>query len=105
MPFDRALTLGVRYTCALVKYRCVKIERPFYYHRRGAPVVEAQVVRQAKQRAAVEKVICDKCVALDYHAEFVHRGENFQFCIANPFDLIQGNFLKGRFFELRELAA
>ena len=60
--------------------------------------------RDAERRAAVERVICDKCVELDFHAEFTHRGEVFRFCIVNPFDLIHGSFLKGRFFELRELA-
>jgi len=107
MPFDPGLDAAEfdYYLRLWSKYRCVKIERPFYYHRRAAAIGEAHVVQQAKRRAAAEKVICDKCVALDYHADFAHRGENFQFCITNPFDLIQGNFLKGRFFEMRELAA
>ena len=86
------------------KYRCVKIARPFYYERRGDPAATARASTGVEQRAAVERVICDKCAELDFRAEFTHRGEIFRFCVVNPFDLIHGSFLKGRFFELGELS-
>jgi FkbM family methyltransferase len=35
---------------------------------------------------------------------FEYRGESFKFYISNPFDLIHRCFLKGRFFEVDELA-
>ena len=92
-------------TCALwSKFRCVKVPLPFYYQRRVADVAALSQPLDDQQRAAIERVICDKCAELDFRAEFTYRGEIFRFCIVNPFDLIQGDFLKGKFFEQRELA-
>jgi FkbM family methyltransferase len=43
-------------------------------------------------------------VALDFHADFAWRGENFRFYVGDPFDPIHRCFLKRRFFEPDELA-
>ncbi len=84
-------------------FRCVKIPHPFYYERMSSRDDGARAVNSAARRQAVEGVIRTYCVALDFRAEFVHRGERFSFSVANPFDLIHGSFLKGRFFEIGEL--
>ena len=55
-------------------------------------------------RVAVERMICEKCMASEFHADFEYRGEKFRFYVFNPFDVIQRHYLKGRFFELDELA-
>jgi len=106
-PFDPARGAAAEFDYFLrlwSKYRCVKVARPFYYQRRAARATAAEESTEIERRAAVERVICDKCAELDFRAEFTYRGESFRFCMVNPFDLIHGNFLKGRFFELPELA-
>lgn len=80
------------------KHRCVKIEAPFSCERGVRAAASA-----SERRAAVESVICAHCEALDFRAEFTYRGEHFRFAVANPFDLIHANLLKGRFFEQPEL--
>ncbi len=89
--FDHYLQLWSR-------HRCVKIAAPFSYGRGAADAASTEA-----RRAAVKRVICEHCAALDFRAEFSYRGENFRFVVSNPFDLIHATFLKGRFFELDEL--
>ena len=106
-PLDADLGAGADFDYFLRlwrNYRCIKIPQPLYYERidgtrGGVPGFSAE-----EWRAAARHAICACCVALDFRAEFTYRGENFRFSVANPFDLIHGSFLKGRFFELRELA-
>ncbi len=86
------------------KCRCVKVARAFFYQRLAAGGPLARKAETDARRRAVERVICAHCTALDFRAEFAYRGERFQFHVANPFDLIHGSFLKGQFFESRELA-
>ena len=103
-PFDPARGAAAEFDYYLrlwSQYRCVKIAQPFYHERRGAHAADA--ARGVERSAAVERLICDKCAELDFRAEFTYRGEIFRFCVVNPFDLIHGSFLKGRFFELPEL--
>ena len=105
-PFDAALQAGTDFDYFLrlwKKYRCIKISEPLYYERGDGSRGDVRGFTAEARRAAAEQVICATCVALDFRAEFKYRGENFRFSVANPFDLIHGSLLKGRFFELREL--
>ena len=102
-PFDPARGDAAEFDYYLrlwSQYRCIKIAQPFYHERRGADAASRGVERSA----AVARLICDKCAELNFRAEFTYRGEIFRFCVVNPFDLIHGSFLKGRFFEQRELS-
>jgi FkbM family methyltransferase len=102
-PFDPARGAAAEFDYFLrlwSRYRCIKIAQPFYYERRGADAASRGVERDT----AVERLICDKCTELDFRAEFTYRSEVFRFCVVNPFDLIHGSLLKGRFFELGELS-
>lgn len=106
-PFDPALDAGEDFDYYLrvwSKYRCVKIAQPFFYNRRDTYAGGPRAASDRDWRVAVERILCEKCAATDFHAEFEHRGERFRFYIRNPFDLIQRCFLKDRFFETEELA-
>jgi FkbM family methyltransferase len=106
-PFDPGLDAGEDFDYYLrlwSKYHCVKIPQPFFYNRRHTYAGGPRAATDRDWRMAVERIICEKCVAMDFHAEFEHRQERFRFYITNPFDLIQRCFLKNRFFEPDELA-
>ncbi len=106
-PFDPQLDAGEDFDYYLrmwSQYRCVKIAQPFFYNRRDTYAGGPRAATDRDWRMAVERIICEKCAATDFHAEFDHRGERLRFYIPNPFDLIQRCFLKGRFFEADELA-
>jgi FkbM family methyltransferase len=106
-PFDPQLDAGEDFDYYLrvwSKYHCVKIPQPFFYNRRHTYAGGPRAATDRDWRIAVERIICEKCVATDFHAEFAQRGERFRFYIRNPFDLIQRCFLKDRFFEADELA-
>ena len=106
-PFDPALSAGADFDYYLrmwSAHQCVKIPRPFYYQRFDGRVDTVDSAAAGDARKAVERVNSDKCAALDFHADFTYRGEDFRFYVVNPFDLIHRHFLKGRFFEIAELA-
>ena len=106
-PFDPRLDAGEDFDYYLrmwSQYRCVKIAQPFFYNRRHTYAGGPRAATDRDWRVAVERILCEKCVATDFHAEFELRGEHFRFYVRNPFDLIQRCFLKGRFFEADELA-
>jgi FkbM family methyltransferase len=106
-PFDPELNAGEDFDYYLrlwSKYHCVKIPQPFFYNRRHTYAGGPRAATDRDWRMAVERIICEKCAATDFHAEFEQRGERFRFYIRNPFDLIQRCFLKDRFFEPDELA-
>ena len=106
-PFDPGLGAGAEFDYFLrlwSKFRCVKIAQPFFYERRIDVNSAAGMALEHERRAKARRLICDRCAELDFRAEFTHRGEAFQFCVANPFDLIHHDLLKGKFFELPELA-
>jgi FkbM family methyltransferase len=106
-PFDPQLDAGEDFDYYMrlwSRYKCVKISRPFFYNRRDTYAGGPRAATNRDWRKAVERIICEKCTAVDFHADFVHRGENFRFYIDNPFDLIHRCFLKDRFFEPGELA-
>jgi FkbM family methyltransferase len=106
-PFDPSLGAGAEFDYFLrlwSKFRCVKIPQPFFYERRVNVDDASSAALEKERRTTARRLIRDKCAELDFRAQFTHRGENFQFCVANPFDLIHHNLLKGRFFELPELS-
>src|SRR4051812_2016791 len=107
MPFDPAMGAGAEFDYFLrlwSQFRCIKIARPFYYERCVESVDVFNAALQQERRATARRMICAQCSRVDFRAGFTHRGEAFQFCVANPFDLIHNSLLKGRFFELDELA-
>jgi FkbM family methyltransferase len=107
MPFDAQLDAGEDFDYYLrmwSKFNCIKVARPFFYNRRHTYATGPRAATDRDWRMAVERIICEKCAAVDFHADFAYRGEQFRFYVANPFDLIHRCFLKGRFFEPDELA-
>ncbi|MDB5808188.1 MAG: hypothetical protein JWN94_310 [Betaproteobacteria bacterium] len=105
-PFDRNLGAASEFDYYLrlwSKYRCIKIENPFFYSRAGDRSVDPRASSKSERRAAIERLIAVKCEEVDFHAEFTYRGEDFRFFVRNPFDLIHRRFLTHGFFELREL--
>ena len=106
-PFDPRLDAGEDFDYYLrlwSKFNCIKVPEPFFFNRRNTYAGGPRGATDRDWRIAVERIICEKCQATDFHAEFAYRGENFRFYVDNPFDLIQRCFLKGRFFEAEELA-
>lgn len=106
-PFDPQLDAGEDFDYYLrmwSQFNCVKIGRPFFFNRRDTYAGGPRAATNRDWRMAVERIICEKCIGLDFHAEFTLRGEKLRFYVTNPFDLIQRSFLKGRFFEPGELA-
>ena len=106
-PFDPQLNSGEDFDYYLrlwSRFKCIKIPVPLFYNRRGTHAEGPRATTDREWRIAVQRIICEKCVATDFHADFEHRGEKFRFYVFNPFDVIQRHYLKGRFFELEELA-
>ncbi len=106
-PFDPALDAGEDFDYYLrlwSKFNCIKVPEPFFFNRRNTYAGGPRAATDRDWRVAVERIVCEKCQAADFHAEFAYRGETFRFYIDNPFDLIQRCFLKDRFFEAAELA-
>ena len=106
-PFDPRLEAGevVDYYLRLwSKFNCIKVAEPLYFNRGNTCASGPRAATDRDWRLAVERIVCEKCQATDFHAEFAYRGETFRFFIDNPFDLIQRCFLKDRFFEPDELA-
>jgi FkbM family methyltransferase len=106
-PFDPELDAGEDFDYYLrvwSKFNCIKVPEPFFFNRRHTYAGGPRAATDRDWRVAVERIICEKCRAADFHAEFGYRGETFRFYIDNPFDLIQRCFLKDRFFEPAELA-
>jgi FkbM family methyltransferase len=106
-PFAPQLNAGEDFDYYLrvwSQFKCVKIEQPFFYNRRNTYAGGPRAATDRDWRMAVERIICEKCAAVDFHADFAYRGEKFRFYVDNPFDLIHRCFLKGRFFEPDELA-
>lgn len=106
-PFDQQLDAGEDFDYYLrlwSKFNCIKVAEPFFFNRRNTYAGGPRAATDLDWRTAVERIVCEKCRATDFHAEFVHRGETFRFYVDNPFDLIQRSFLKDRFFEPDELA-
>lgn len=105
-PFNPDLDAGEDFDYYLrvwAKFNCIKIPEPLFFNRRGMHATGTRGATGRQWRAAVQRVICQACVAQDFHAEFRYRGESFRFSVPNPFDIIQRQFLKGRFFEIEEL--
>ena len=106
-PFNPELDAGEDFDYYLrvwSQFNCVKIAQPFFYNRRDTYATGPRAATNRDWRMAVERIICEKCAAVDFHADFAYRGEQFRFYVGNPFDLIHRSFLKGRFFEAAELA-
>lgn len=105
-PFNVALNCGEDFDYYLrlwTKFRCRKIATPLFLNRRGLHSTGPRSATGRQWREAVESVIRACCKTTDLVCQFNCDGESFRFRISNPFDLIQRNFLKGRFFELPEL--
>jgi FkbM family methyltransferase len=85
------------------RYNCIKIPLPFFYNRRNTHAEGPRATTDREWRTAVQRMICEKCIATDFHADFEYHDEPFRFYVFNPFDVIQRYYLKGRFFELEEL--
>ncbi len=106
-PFDRQMNSGEDFDYYLrvwSKYRCIKIPQPFFYNRRNTHADGPRATTSKEWRIVVERMICEKCVATDFHVEFEHHGKKVRFYIFNPFDLAQRRYLKGEFSESDELA-
>lgn len=106
-PFDPQLDAGEDFDYYLrmwSQFKCVKITQPFFYNRRDTYAGGPRAATNRDWRMAVERILREKCTAVDFHADFTQRGEKFRFYINNPFDLIHRCFLKQRFFEPDELA-
>ena len=106
-PFDPRLDAGedIDYYLRLwTKFNCIKVPAPLFFSRGNARADSPRGATERARRSAVERIVREKCVATDFHAQFAYRGETFRFYIDNPFDLIQRSFLKDRFFESAELA-
>ena len=106
MPFNPQVNAGEDFDYYLriwSQFNCIKMPLPLFYNRRGTHAGGPLAVTDRDWRIAVQRMICEKCAALDFHAQFEYRGEKFRFFVFNPFDVIQRHYLKGRFFEIDEL--
>ncbi|MEO7727005.1 MAG: FkbM family methyltransferase [Burkholderiales bacterium] len=107
VPFAPELDAGEDFDYYLrvwSQFNCVKIAQPFFFNRRATYAGGPRAASDRDWRVAVERIISEKCAAVEFHADFLLRGERFRFFVSNPFDLIHRSFLKGRFFEPDELA-
>lgn len=107
VPFAEEMDAGEDFDYFLrvwSQFACIKVARPFFYNRRATYAGGPRAATDNDWRIAVERVVCAKCAAVEFHADFELRGQRFRFFVNNPFDLIHRNFLKGRFFEAGELA-
>ena len=106
-PFNPRLDSGEDFDYYLrmwSQFNCIKIPVPLFYNRRDTHAGGPRATTGREWRIVVERMICEKCVATDFHADFEYRGEKFRFYVFNPFDVIQRQHLKGQFFEIDELA-
>ena len=105
-PFDTALDAGEDFDYYLrvwAKHKCIKIQPPLFYNRRGMHSTGPRSATGRQWRETVQKLVCKACIAHDFHADFVHRGVPLRFHIWNPYDSVQRTLLKSRFFEAAEL--
>jgi FkbM family methyltransferase len=105
-PFNPDLDAGEDFDYYLrvwAKFNCIKIPQPLFFNRRGMHATGRRGGTGTQWWKAVRRVISEACVAQGFHTEFSYRGEDFCFFVENPFDIIQRQFLAGRFFEIEEL--
>lgn len=106
-PFDPRMNSGEDFDYYLrmwSQFNCIKIPAPFFYNRRNTHAGGPRATTDHEWRIVVQRIICEKCVATDFHVDFEHRGEKLRFYVFNPFDLAQRHYLKGGFAESDELA-
>ena len=105
-PFDPQMDCGEDFDYYLrlwSSYRCVKVAVPFFFNRRNAHAGGPRAATGRQWREVVQRLLCEKCAATGFYSEFTYRGETFRFLVSNPFDIIQRQHLKQRFFEVAEL--
>src|SRR6476620_2534446 len=105
-PFDTALDDGEDFDYYLRTwsgFTCRKVAAPFFYNRRHNHAGGPRGATDRDWRIAVQRIICKKCAATEFHADFEHRAEKFRFYVCNPFNPIQRHHLKGRFAHQAQL--
>ena len=107
-PFNVGLNCGEDFDYYLRLWstcRCTKLPVPLFYNRRGFQSTGPRSATGKDWMRAVTSMLAAQCAARGMKARFTLDGEAFEFCISNPFDMLQRHFLVGRFFEHRELHA
>ncbi|HET6514377.1 MAG TPA: FkbM family methyltransferase [Thermodesulfovibrionales bacterium] len=102
--FDESIDIGEDFDYYMriwESYKCIKIPIPFFYNRRGQHSQGPRSATGLDWRKAVEAIL--HRYRRGSIAAFSYKGQTIRFQISNASDLIQQNYLRGQFFETKEL--
>lgn len=105
--FDTALNTGEDFKYYLElwrQYRCTKLAQTLFYNRRGQHSTGPRSADGRQWRLSVNKVFEAFCARYPQAVTFSCDGQQIQFVLGNPRDLIHQHWMAGHFFESEELA-